>query len=288
MYKFDPSEPVDAGFRAIALSQLNDALAELDRSDGDARELVHASRRRCKKLRGLLRLARAAFKDFAIENAALRHAAALLSHLRDEDVLRQTLNELASHSDAHAERLRSIAENLQDLGDGSARGKLAEFRTALESVRDRAPLWSLTTDEPFALIAGLRRTYRQGRRLMHTSERSRAPARFHEWRKATKNHGFHIDLLKRAAPTVLDNDLRAVDELATCLGIHHDLVVLREEALRNPARFGDRDDIAAVRNSIEQRLPHIERHAFDLGRQIFAERPKAVAQRFRAYWDTAR
>jgi len=64
--------------------------------------------------------------------------------------------------------------------------------------------------------------------------------------------------------------------------------VLREEALRNPARFGDRDDIAAVRNSIEQRLPHIERHAFDLGRQIFAERPKAVAQRFRAYWDTAR
>src|ERR1700761_6944167 len=96
MYKFDPAgEPVEAAFRAIALSQLDEALSDLDKGDSDGRSVVHEARRRCKKLRGLLRLVRPALPDFATENAAVRDAAALLSHLRDAEVLQHTVADLA-------------------------------------------------------------------------------------------------------------------------------------------------------------------------------------------------
>ena len=77
MYKFDPKgQPVDVTFRAIAADQLGDALADLQRQDGDGRSIVHEARRRCKKLRGLLRLVRPAFAGYDKESAALRDAAA--------------------------------------------------------------------------------------------------------------------------------------------------------------------------------------------------------------------
>src|SRR3569623_648211 len=92
MYKFDPhGEPVDAALRAIALDQLDETLADLSAPSDAGRSIVHEARRRCKKLRGMLRLVRPAFPDFEVENGAIREAAKGLSHLRDAEVLHQTL-----------------------------------------------------------------------------------------------------------------------------------------------------------------------------------------------------
>ena len=99
MYKFDPNgKSVEGTFRAIALSQLDEALADLRNGGSHGRSVLHEARRRCKKLRGLLRLVRPAFADFARENAAVRDAAALLSHLRDAEVLQHTVLDLAKWS----------------------------------------------------------------------------------------------------------------------------------------------------------------------------------------------
>jgi hypothetical protein len=292
MYKFDPGgEPVEAAFRAIALSQLDEALSDLDKGgdlggEGESRSVLHEARRRCKKLRGLLRLVRPAFAEFAHENAAIRDAAALLSHLRDAEVLQHTVEELAkSRKSTSLERMaRRLTIAGQPHTDHSE--KLGQFRDRIKAVRERAEHWSLSRSGCGALVAGLRITYRSGRRLMRTAERTDLATDFHEWRKASKNHGFHIDLMKKAAPELLADDLKTVEELSTLLGLHHDLTVIKDASDETPDRFGAADDVVELRAAIAERRDEVSKRAFELGRQIFAEKPRAVAARFQRYWNS--
>jgi hypothetical protein len=283
MYKFDPKgEPPETAFRTIALDQLSEALSDLDAPDRDRRSIVHEARRRCKKLRGLLRLVRPVFPDFARENAAIRDAAALLSHLRDAEVLHQTVADLLKWR--HADALLRIEQKLAAEHGHALGDKLAQFRTSLEAVRGRVPDWTLEASGSHAWLAGLRQTYRQARRRMRAAHRSHDAVDFHEWRKANKNHGFHVDLLKKAAPDVLGDDLKLIEQLSTDLGIHHDLSVLAAAATTAPDRFGSVDDVAALHGAIADRLREVEDSAFALGRQLLAERPRALADRFATYW----
>jgi hypothetical protein len=55
--------PVQDGVRRIAVDQIDAAIAELDDKALDVHETVHQIRKRCKKLRGLIRLVRPAFAD---------------------------------------------------------------------------------------------------------------------------------------------------------------------------------------------------------------------------------
>ena len=285
MYKFDPNgEPPASAFRAIAIDQLDEALSDLGEPDASDRSVVHEARRRTKKLRGLLRLVRAGFADFGEENEALRGAAALLSHLRDREVRRETLKTLAKwRSSPILDRL--LAETAEPgLHDDSA--ALAAFRNRLTEVRIRAERWSLSRPGTETLDAGVRRTYRSGRRRMAKARDRRTPDSFHDWRKSNKNYGFGIDLLKKAAPDLLGGALDVIDALSTTLGQHHDLVVLRMAAAQGQLQVGS-DELAEFNALIGDRLAELERDAFELGRQIYAETPGALARRIMAYWRSA-
>lgn len=289
MYKFDPgNEPVEAAFKKIALSQLDEALGELSAAESNGRSVVHEARRRCKKLRGLLRLVRPAFPGFGAENRAIRDAAALLSHLRDTEVLRETIDELATHRPADAEPLGRIVQRLAaEPAPAAEAEKLETFRASLLAVRERVPDWSLSKTGLDAVLPGLRSTFRSDRRGMARARRTRLALDFHEWRKANKNHGFHVDLLKKLAPDVLADDLRGIERLSDLLGHHHDMSVLAHALDADPARFGDDSDLAVLRTALAARTAEIETGIFELARQVLAERPKHVAQRFARYWKSA-
>src|SRR4051794_35037379 len=198
MYKFDPNgEPPESAFRAIAIDQLSEALSELDQPDTSERSAVHEARRRTKKLRGLLRLVRAGFEDFEKENAALRDAAGVLSHLRDREVQHETLVALAKWKTTPL--LSRLLAASGEVGPHDNRKALEEFRDHLKEVRDRAEHWTLSRTGIDTLSAGLRRNYRTARRRMGKAKRSDAPEQFHEWRKGNKAHGFQLDLLRKAA-----------------------------------------------------------------------------------------
>jgi hypothetical protein len=287
MYQFDPkSSAVEETFRNVALSQIDEALEALASTEGEKRSIVHEARRRCKKLRGLLRLVRPAFPDFAKENAAIRDAAALLSHLRDAEVLHETVGKLAENSGSEA--VRRISERLkaEPLPEPPAE-KITEFRLRLLAVRERAAEWTLRKDSASVLLSGLRATYEQDRRRMEKALASGDPVDFHDWRKAQKAHGFHVDLLRKTAPDVLEADLKTIDRLSDLLGVHHDLAVLLHAVDTDTARFGDEGDVAALREAIDTRRAEIEEKAASLGRQLLAERPRALARRFADYWKTA-
>jgi hypothetical protein len=52
-------------------------------------------------------------------------------------------------------------------------------------------------------------------------------------------------------------------------------------------RFGNSEDVAALREVIAARRAEIEEKAANLGRQLLAEKPRALARRFTRYWKTA-
>jgi hypothetical protein len=286
MYQFDPKSPsVEETFRSIALSQIDGALEALASVGSEKRSIVHAARRRCKKLRGLLRLVRPAFAEYRAEDAAIRDAAALLSHLRDAEVLHETVRQLAeASSEAAVGRIAAqlATEPLLDPPED----KLQEYRLRLVAVRERATQWRLER-EGDVLLRGLRDAYRQDRERMTTALASGDPADVHEWRKAQKYHGFHVDLLRNAAPDVLEADLKTIDKLSDLLGVHHDLAVLLQAVDADPPRFGSYEDVRVLREAITVRRQQIEERAASLGRQLLAERPRALARRFASYWTSA-
>ncbi|MEO7223745.1 MAG: CHAD domain-containing protein [Devosia sp.] len=287
MYQFDPkSSAVEETFRSIALSQIDEALEALASTEGERRSIVHEARRRCKKLRGLLRLVRPAFPGFQTENAAIRDAAALLSHLRDAEVLHETIGKLAASAASEAVARISARLSGEPLPE-PPEDKVTEFRLRLLAVRERAAEWTLRKDGPSVLLSGLREAYKQDRERMAKALANGDPVDFHDWRKSQKYHGFHVDLLRKAAPDVLEADLKTIDKHSDLLGVHHDLAVLLHTVDMEPARFGGDDDIAALREAIDTRRKEIEEKAASLGRQLLAERPRALARRFARYWKTA-
>ena len=285
MYKFDPNGEPHSAFRAIAIDQLDEALSDLDRPDSSERSAVHEARRRTKKLRGLLRLVRSGFEDFEKENAALRDAAGVLSHLRDREVWHETLAALAKWKSTPL-TARLLAAS-QDTAPRDNRAALDEFRVRLTGLRSRAEHWTLSRPGTDTLSAGLRRNYRAARRRMDRAKRHGAPEQFHEWRKGNKAHGFQLDLLRKAASESIGGDLDVVDQLSMILGQHHDLVVLRAAAERGQLPLVTSDEANELNALVADRLDELEHDAFELGRQAYAERPRGFVRRMMAYWSSA-
>lgn len=287
MYRFDPrGEPPETAFRAIARDQLDEALGELAAAAREGRSPVHEARRRCKKLRALLRLVRPAFDDFGTEDVAVREAAQLLSHLRDAEVMRETIDGLAPRlsADLVAELLGRLAA---EAPPGNADERLAQFRERLIAIRGRTEEWSLCESGWGALKGGFRRTWRSARKRLCAARRSGDATALHEWRKALKHHGFQLDLLKRAAPETIGAESGIVDGLASLLGRHHDLTMLERATREHPGRFGDTSTVTLLREAIDGAGREIAAEALETGRQVFAERSRARTRRFAKWWKDA-
>ena len=85
-YYFQQSDTsVERGVRRIAVEQIDKAISEIQ--EPDVTEAVHNVRKRCKKLRALIRIVRYAFDDYKAENASFRDAARSLAVLRDAEIV---------------------------------------------------------------------------------------------------------------------------------------------------------------------------------------------------------
>lgn len=117
-------EPVEVALKRIGQELAVDALDHLrviDGPDADPVKAIHRSRKRCKELRGLVRLVRPALGDrYSTANAAFRDAARVLSDYRDSHAL------LATFDDLVAVRF----EDLPDGGLGPIRVELSRRATA--------------------------------------------------------------------------------------------------------------------------------------------------------------
>src|SRR3954454_2056088 len=95
-YRIRPGSAVRANVRRLARRELDRSLAALaEPAELGLPETVHDVRKRCKKVRGALRLARPGLgREYARANAGVRDAARELSALRDAHATLATFDPL--------------------------------------------------------------------------------------------------------------------------------------------------------------------------------------------------
>jgi CHAD domain-containing protein len=292
-FGFTHRQDVTRQVRRMAAEQLDKAIEEASGSEFD--EAVHTVRRRCKRLRGLLRLVRPNFSHYDRENAALREAANSLSAVRDAAAIIQTFAALRKFDtkDGHTARLDpKFAAAVQSLLEERARAigaetdgttLLTEFRDALAQIRDRAEHWSLDHKGFAAIETGLEATYGRMRKRLDKARKDGSAAAFHDWRKDTKYHWHHVGLLQDAAPDVLGQRKELLNHLGEYLGDHHNLFVLGEVLQTEPEPI-TAGEMETLRGLIAEQQQDLADKALALGEQLTAEAPRALGARFEAYW----
>ena len=292
-YKFEPGRSVQDNVRHIAESQIGKAIAGIDDNDIGIGDTVHQIRKRCKKMRGLIRLVRPCFAGYAEENATFRDVAATLSKIRDAKAIMETHDALIGfYSDQldtpafPAIRNRFLEQSEETARAKGVEEKLVRFRRAMIHARARIGDWRIEGDGFAAVAGGLCKTYKRGRKALAVAEEGPTVERLHDWRKRVKYHWYQARLLSGIWPKIMKSHVDAAKHLADRLGDHHDIAVLHGAvtALSN----GEPETIKAYTCLAEGRKALLEAQALNCGCKLFAEKPSALKRRWRIYWEAMR
>jgi CHAD domain-containing protein len=163
-------------------------------------------------------------------------------------------------------------------------GEKTSLKEAIETIeagRERIRDWPLSTDSWALVDAGLTRAYRLGRRAMRRTAADPSAENVHEWRKRAKDLRYQLRLLCNAWPGLLEATEEQSHELSDLLGEHHDLAILCEDLAGRELGAADRK---GLEGAIADSQGELAGRAVDLGRRLYAERPKPFRRRIRAYW----
>ena len=284
-YRLKPGEPLPEGIVAIAHGRIDHAISELrGESDSGPEKAVHEARKDLKKLRALLRMARAELgaETFRRENACFRDAGRELAGVRDDDVLLETLKALDLPAGMKWE-LRKLVQAQRGADGDNGRAKAAAGVVAmLREARGRADGWPFERHSFDALRDGLARTYRRGRRDFRAAQAEPTVESLHEWRKRAKELWYHHTLLRRLWPPVMQAVGDEAHELANRLGDDHDLAMLADWVSVHAE--GDPEFVEVV----ERRRSELQSEAFTLGERLYADKPSAYVRRLERLWKASR
>ena len=276
--------------RRIADEQIGKALASID--SAERAEAVHDVRKRCKKLRGLIRLVRPAFGDYSDENAAFRDIARMISGARDAKVMQDTYDLLMADHDGSLDRTalgpirrQFTMERKSRIEDGDVDDHLDEARERLVEARERAQSWTLDDDGWDAVAGGLKKTYG---RAVDAAEKARdCPdgEQFHELRKRVKYHWYHCRLLENLWPDMMATRKHAAKQLSDILGDHHDLHVFAGRLAQDPDGFGSSADVEVAIGLARARQARLEAQAWPILNRMLVQKPKVLGRHFEALWN---
>ncbi|MCC6679394.1 MAG: CHAD domain-containing protein [Phycisphaeraceae bacterium] len=286
-YRIDLKQTMGESLRRIALEQIQDALADADNRDLDA--AVHQVRMHCKKLRGLLRLVRPSFDQFAQENADFRDTARLLACSRDAAVRLETFDALIADRElepADYQPLRQLLERQRDEAlhvQFATRALLDQAAARLRAARQRVEHWQLNAEGFDAVHGGLTRTYRRARSGMSVALEEPSVETLHEWRKWVKYHWYHSRLLRPLWRRHMDHRRAAARDLGECLGQDRDLALLAEHLIS----LSEAESYELLLKHIDRRRGQLRRKSRRLGKLLFEEKPAVFVGRLQQRWERA-
>lgn len=251
-------------------------------------ELVHETRKAIKRMRTLARLLRYELGDDEFErvNDSLRLAGRRLAGARDADVRLAMLEKLLNdHPQALApeglERLRKQLERERDSASDPAPSQ--DVLEDIASMRRNLARWNLVEHDFEALVPGLRRIYREGRRrYAHVKrERGRNPEAVHDWRKRVKNLYYALDMLGgRTGAKQARRARRTADRLGDLLGEEHDLWMLCLHVEQHADAFAsDASARASLLKLAERRRRRLRKRALKLGSRLYKHKPGGFTRR---------
>lgn len=273
--------------REIASAEIDCALADLGAAaNGDAAASIHSMRKRCKRVRALLRLVRPAMeRTYGVANVALRDAGRELSEVRDSQALVEAFDRLCEsqggeircrESDLIRAELRRHARAA--LSDPSLERHLSQAGGLLRADALDVEGWAISSDAR-VLAMGAARTYRRARNRLDDARSLPSNECLHQWRKRTKYLWIQMQLIEAAAPAILGPYAERLHTLSDLLGDDHDLAVLSSRLHRRTRAIGGPKTLLAVMPLIERsRLEHQQR-AIDLGQALYADSPAVFSGR---------
>jgi CHAD domain-containing protein len=245
-------------------------------------EAVHDARKRLKKTRSLLRLARPGLRkrDYRAQNAALRDAGRALSGARDADVMVETVEKLGERFAGHvpAKTFTAVRDRLAERAADQRADGHGEHAQRLRALAARTEHWSVRGEERDVLVPALRQTYARGRAAFALADAEPTAENLHQWRKRVKDLWYQERLLNDIWPGVMKAQAAEAETLSKRLGDDHDLAVLGE--------LLDADD--ELQPLIARRRAELLDEVRALGRLIYAERPKAFGRRLARYLEAGR
>ncbi len=293
-YRLSKNKSVEKSVRKIALEQIDKAIGEIKDKNLDHHEKVHQVRKRCKKLRALIRLVRPKFKDYSIENAVLRDAARQLSFIRDAQSIIESLDRLSEHFQPHIDnkvftsirkeliaRRKHFVENKGDLDQ-----ELEQFHAEMKEIRRRCRKWQIEGTNFTSIAGGLRKTYRRGRKALDKACETPTTENFHEWRKRVKYHWYQSRLLRQIWPGMMRARRTTANDLANLLGDDHDMAILGETLRDDFKDFSGKNRLEEIFGLIERRRRELQNAARPLGEWLYAENGKQLTKRYSSYWST--
>jgi CHAD domain-containing protein len=295
-YRLSFDEPLPKTLNTTALELFEHAAAAVrDDMADDPVGAVHEVRKDLKKARSLLRLVRPAIpgKVYRRENRRLRDTARGIAGARDADVLVETVDKLAERYVGRLPKRAFTTLRRRLAKEATASSQLAgseELIGALEAARARVGTWTPDGCDGATLRAGAVRAYSRGRDALAAAERDPSAENLHEWRKRVKDLWYHQRLLRNAWEKPLKTMAGESHRLADLLGDDHDLAVLSDR-LAGSAELTDGSaslDRETFLSLVAERRGELQAEALDLGRRVYAERPKAYGRRLARYVDVAR
>lgn len=294
-YALERDEAPAEAVRRIAAEQVGGALHNLAHADEvGLEEAVHDVRKRCKQLRGLVRLVREPLgEEYGRANATFRDAARELSVIRDAQALLATFDEMVAAANAQLPDDQALTAVRSGLAERAGRataevasrsGNVERAAALLVEGEARIERWRLDGDGWEALAGGLGATYGRGRAALGAARRDPTAPAFHEWRKGAKHAWYHVRLLAPSAPSILDPLAERFHDLSDALGDAHDLAVLTDQLGSDPGAFGGPASVALAREVVDRHRRDLEHRAVSLGTRLYAEAPKRFVRRMGAYW----
>jgi len=292
-YRLAKGEPLGPGLRRIAGEQLTAAVVDLESCRPDPQEAVHDARKRLKKVRAILRLARGQLDPtfYETENSRLRNIGRDLAPFRDAHVRHAGFLGLV---DRHRDLLAHDAfRDVEVILRGDRRARLAGFagsqerQAAVAALREESSGpegWPLEAAGFDALRPGLERIYRQGARRMRKAFKDGAPERFHDWRKSVKYLWYHMRILQAAWPDVLRPTTAALHDLSDVLGEAHDLSELARAVRDFDPPFANGAAGELLAELVAGRCTALHVQSWRLGERLYAEEPQAFVDRVESYW----
>jgi CHAD domain-containing protein len=266
-------------------------LQAIDSGHAPRGEAIHDARKRLKKARAALRLARAALPngEYRRENDTLRDAARPLSEVRDAQVLIDTLDGLARRGTRAQRRTFRIMRGRLTADRRKLRRRqfrdenvMPAVRQAIRRVRNRANRWPARGGWS-VLRRGIERVYRAGRDSYRVVRREASNENLHECRKQAKYLWHQLQLLEAVRPRRMKGLERRAHVLSGRLGDDHDLAVLRDRM--EAARLAlPRGALRWIEPIIESRRGELQRDALALAQRLYGPPPSRFVARVGADW----
>lgn len=283
------AENIDVGVKRIATALVRNNIADLSDAGLYRGVAIHEARKRCKRLRGLLRLVRSSIKvDFRSLDRQVRNASSRLSLIRDCGVMAETVRQLRksndeSISDEELSLVQSIlskrlapAEVHQD-----EQKQIALFLGDMRALLVRIPSWSFRAGLPKAARSDFAKTYRQSMELMTASSRVPSDANLHRWRKRVKYHEHQLQFLSKRWKGHATKRIARLVRLAELLGDDHDLAMIQTH-LRKYGKVDSDVQQAGIdrfRKVLANRRRKLQSKALKLGKELYSKRPAAIGKK---------